>query len=322
VNTSATPQRAAPGRHWAQMGETTFVAGVWLLYWAHRVSGRRLFRVLMAPVVLVHWLARPAVRAASLQYLQRMHAAHGVFAKPPGRLQSLRHLALFGETLLDKLLAMAGRYPEQRVRRHGRELLERALQQGQGGILVTAHVGCLELCRAMADAAAAPKLNVLVHTRHAKAFNDVLLRLNPKAQVQLIEVTEIGAPTAMILADKVAAGELVAIAGDRVPVRQSKTVTADFLGHPAQFPVGAYVLASLLKCPLYLLGCIHDGDGYAVHFVPLAERVTLPRGRRDEALQVYAQGFVDALTPLLRTSPYDWFNFFFFWDQASDESQS
>ena len=321
MNTSTT-SGGSQSRHWAQIGETTFVAGVWLLYWAHRLFGRWLFRVLMAPVVLVHWLARPALRAASLQYLQRMHAAQGVFEKPPGRLQSLRHVALFAETLLDKLLAMAGRYPAECVRHHGREHLAQALRQGQGGILVTAHVGCLELCRAMADSEAAPKLNVLVHTKHARAFNELLERLNPQARVQLIEVTEIGVPTAMILADKVAAGELIAIAGDRVPVRHSKTVTADFLGHPAQFPVGAYVLASLLKCPLYLLGCVHEADGYAVHFVPLAERVVLPRGRRDEALQAHAQAFADALTQLLRCSPYDWFNFFFFWDQASDESHS
>ncbi len=311
---------ATDNKHWARMGETTFVGGIWLLFWVHRLTGRWLFRVCLAPVVLVHWLTRPGLRAASLQYLRRIHAAENVFDKPPGWPQGLRHVALFAETMLDKLLAMAGRYPGDRVRRHGRENLMRAVQSGQGGIIVTAHVGCLELCRAMADSSAVLKLNVLVHTRHAQAFNDVLQRLNPTGSINLIEVTEIGAPMAMLLAEKVAAGEYIAIAGDRVPVTQSKTVTAIFLGHPAPFPVGAYVLASLLKCPLYLMGCVHEAQGYGVYFETLAERVLLPRGKRDEALQACAQGFADALTALLRRSPYDWFNFFPFWDQGSADA--
>ena len=305
-------------RHWASMGETTFVGGIWLLYGIHRLTGRWFFRICLAPVVLVHWLSRPALRAASLQYLRRIHAAQAVFDKPPGWRHGLRHVALFAETLLDKLLAMAGRFPPEQVRRHGRDNVNRAVQSGKGGIIVTAHVGCLELCRTMADSQAQLKLNVLVHTRHAQAFNAVLHRLNPSAAITLIEVTEIGAPTAMLLAEKVAAGEFVAIAGDRVPVLQSKTATVNFLGHPAQFPVGAYVLAALLKCPLYLMGCVHEGQGYGVYFDTLSERVVLPRGQREAALQEHAQHFADALTALLRRSPYDWFNFFPFWDQHSN----
>jgi predicted LPLAT superfamily acyltransferase len=308
-------------KHWAHMGETTFVGGIWTLYWIHRLTGRAVFRFFLAPVVLMHWLLRPQLRAASLQYLRRLHTATpGLFPREPGWREGLRHVALFSETMLDKLLAMAGRYPIDRVQRHGRENVNRAVASGRGGIIVTAHVGCLELCRVMADKSAKLKLNVLVHTRHAQAFNDVLNRLNPAGAVHLIEVTDIGAPLAMLLSEKVAAGEFVAIAGDRVPVTNSKTVNVDFLGHTAPLPVGAYVLASLLKCPLYLMGCVHEDRGYGVHFETLADQVELPRGKREEAMQAHAQAFADALTRLLRRSPYDWFNFFPFWDQGHHES--
>lgn len=310
--------RAAKARHWAQMGESTFVAGIWALYWVHRLMGRRLFRLCMAPVVLVHWLVRPGLRAASLQYLRRLHEAQSVFARAPGWPQGLRHVALFAETMLDKLLAMAGRYPAEQVRSHGHMAVYQAALAGRGGILITAHMGCLELCQVLAEQQPGFRLNVLVHTRHAQAFNALLRRLNPDAGVNLIEVSEIGVPTALLLAEKVAAGEYIAIAGDRVPVQQSKTVEVDFLGHPAPLPIGPYVLASLLKCPLYLLGCVHEGRGYGLYFELLSERVELPRGRRESALQAHAQGFADALTRLLKRSPYDWFNFFPFWNQAHD----
>ena len=309
--------KAARAPHWASMGETSFVAGIWLLYAVHRLTGRWLFRVFMAPVVLVHWLGRPALRAASLQYLRRLQAAQAPFAREPGWREGLRHVGLFADTLLDKLLVTANRYPLERVQVRGTEGIDAAFAGGEGGVLVTAHLGCLELCRALGRQRHGMRINVLVHTRHAVAFNNVLRRLNPESQVQLIEVSELGVPTAIMLAEKVAAGEFVAIAGDRVPVRQSQTVSVDFLGYPAPLPVGPYVLASLLKCPLYLLGCVHEGAGYAVHIECLAERVELPRATRQAALQAHAQTFANALTRLLRRSPYDWFNFFPFWDQQS-----
>lgn len=306
-----------PHRHWAERGESTFVAGIWLLFWVHRLTGRWLFRLCIAPVVLLHWLSRPELRRDSLHYLRRLHAHSPVFAKPPGWPQGLRHVALFADTMLDKLLAVAGRYPVERVSITGADALRQAAAAGRGGIIVTAHMGCLELCRSLVDDGGDFRLNVLVHTAHAQAFNRILQRLGPRSQVRLIEVSEIDVATALRLSEKVSAGEFVAIAGDRIPVRQSKTVQVDFLGAPARFPVGPYILASLLKCPLYMLSCLHAERGYALRFELLAEQVLLPRGQREQALQQHAKQYALRLAELLRESPYDWFNFFPFWDQAS-----
>ncbi|HXU94438.1 MAG TPA: acyltransferase [Gallionella sp.] len=303
-------------RHWAEMGESTFVFGIWLLYAIHRVFGRWPFRLCMYPVVTVHWLMRPALRAASMQYLLRVEAATGGLGHAPGWRDSLHHIGLFGETMLDKFLAVSGRYRFGQVRSEGAEEVYQAALAGRGGIIMTAHMGCLELCQAIAEQREGFRLNVLVHTRHAEQFNRLLKRLNPRNSLTLIEVTEIVPATAVMLEQKVSAGEYVAIAGDRVPVFSRRTVNADFLGHSAAFPVGPYVLASLLKCPVYLLGCIHEGEGYTLHFKQLAERVELPRLGRDKAMAAYAEVYSESLADLLKRSPYDWFNFFHFWDQT------
>jgi predicted LPLAT superfamily acyltransferase len=304
-------------RHWAEMGETTFVGGIWVLYWIHRLLGRWPFRLCLYPVVAVHWLSRPLLRASSLQYLERVEAATGALGRKPRWLDSMRHVVAFAETMLDKLLAVSGRYRFERVRTEGREEFYQAAKTGRGGIIVTAHMGCLELCRTMAEQRGEVKLTILVHTLHAERFNRLLKRLNPESSLHLMEVTELGPATAVALRERVEAGEFVVIAGDRIPVNASQTVRVDFLGHPAPFPVGPYVLAALLKCPLYLLGCIHEGGGYTIHFECLAERVELPRGRREAALTDYARKYAGHVTALLKRAPYDWFNFFPFWDQVN-----
>lgn len=304
-----------PAPHWADIGESTSVAGVLFLCWVHRWFGRWPFRMCIWPVVLFHWLTHPVARRASMQYLQRLQAHTGVLGRPPRRRDSLRHFFAFGDTMLDKILGIGGRYPPDQIHLH-RDLVMRKIAEREGGLILTAHIGCLELCQVLAEQVPGFQITVLVHTAHAQRFNRILQRMDPLAAVELVQVTEMGPATAMMLADKVAAGGFVAIVGDRVPVRGGRTVMADFLGHRAPFPIGAHVLAAALGCPVYTMACLHRGDGYHVTFEQFAQRVVLPRGSRDAALAEQAQRFATWLEQQVIRSPLDWFNFFPFWDQA------
>ncbi|MFL6628510.1 MAG: acyltransferase [Burkholderiaceae bacterium] len=304
-------------RHWSSIGEETFVGGMWLLYMLFRVGGRLPFRLFLYPVVLWYWATNRPAREASLEYLQRLQQSTGALGREPGRRDTLRHFFSFAETILDKMLAVGGRYKLETIRFVGREPFEAMVRAGQGGLLVTAHMGCLEMCQASADATPGMKLTVLVHTVHAEQFNRMLERLSPGRSISLMQVTEISPATAVLLSERVARGEFVAIAGDRVPIMagRASAVQVPFLGRDAPFPTGAYMLASLLKCPLLALGCIRQGDAHEVVFEKLADRVVLPRGDRLAGCTVHAEQFARGLERLLARAPYEWFNFFSFWNQ-------
>ena len=304
--------------HWSQLGETTFVAGIRLLCVIERWLGRWPFRLCLWPVVLLHWLGNRTARHASRDYLAQIQTAHGVFASTPGIRMSLRHFAGFAETLLDKLLASHGRYPAAQVEVE-REVMLQQMATGEGGVIVTAHIGCLELCQALAERVPGFRLTALVHTAHAEDFNRLLKQLNPDARVRLLQVTALDAATAYVLGQRVAAGEFVAIAGDRVPVQGGRSVVVPFLGRPAAFPIGPYVLASALACPLFALACTHAGNGYRMRFERFYDRVLLPRAQRDAALREQVSRYTHWLETQLRSAPLDWFNFFPFWDQGHDD---
>jgi predicted LPLAT superfamily acyltransferase len=302
-------------QHWAHLGETTFVGGTWVLYGVYRLFGRWPFRICLYPVVFAYWLGSPVARRASLDYLRRLHAAEpGLFPQRPGVRESLRHFVFFAETLLDKMLAIGGRYPRSRVRFEGHEAMLRASQAGQGGVIATAHMGCLELMQMAAGWREGLRVTILVHTAHAQRFNRILERLNPDATVRLMQVTDFSPTTAMMLADRVAAGEFIAIAGDRVPVSGDRIAHAHFLGAPAELPAGPYLIAAVLRCPVWLLSCLHAGDGYRARIELLTERIVLARGDRQAGLNACADLFARWMTASLRESPYDWFNFYPFWD--------
>ena len=161
-----------------------------------------------------------------------MQQATGGLGHAPGRRDTIRHFLSFAETILDKMLAVGGRYRLDRIRFVGRDAIDSMVKARQGALLVTAHMGCLEMCQASAESTPGMKLTVLVHTVHAQQFNRMLERLSPGRGISLLQVTEISPATAVMLAERVERGEFVAIAGDRVPIvaGRASAVQVPFLG--------------------------------------------------------------------------------------------
>jgi len=189
------------------------------------------------------------------------------------------------------------------------------MAQGPHGVLlIGSHLGNLELSRALATLNRRVRLNVLVHTRHSNSFNQVL-RMAGATQVELIQVTELSAATALMLKARIDQGEWVVIAGDRVPVHGGRTVDVQLLGAAAPLPVGPYVLASVLECPVHLLFCLRRPTGYRVYFEPFCSQVRWQRSQRDAIIAELAQRFATRLEHYLLLEPLQWFNFYPFWRQ-------
>lgn len=296
-------------RHWASIDEVSFVAGMRLLFWICRTFGRWPFRIALYPVLGWYLMTQPRSRRASQDYLRRVAAAG---RRPvPG---VLAHFASFAETILDKLLLWGGLFRTDHVRFFGTEVIDQAVAAGTGGVLICSHLGNVELTRVLSRQRADIKTTVLVHTKHAQAFNRMMGRLNPASQMNLLQVTEMTPATAMLLSERIANGEFVVIAGDRVPVsHQPRVALADFLGAPAAFPVGPYVLAGILRCPVFMLFTIQRDGVPEVHFERLTDRVTMARKDREAGLAALASTYARRLEHFCLQAPLQWFNFYDFW---------
>jgi len=307
----------AQARHWAAISESSFVGGMRLLFWVCRVFGRWPFRVVLYPVLAWYVMVKPAARRASRTYLRRVAAFTPVNT---GWLGVLRHFGSFAEAILDKMLLWGGLFDTGAVRYAGIEPMQRLLAEKRGALLICAHLGNADLCRVLSHQVSGLKLTVLVHTRHARAFNDMLAAIDPRSQMNLMQVTEMNPATAMMLAERVGRGEFVVIAGDRIPVSPDPRVTTvPFMGAGAAFPVGPYVLASVLQCPLYMMFSMRGPAVHEVHFELLRESVRLPRKGRDEALAAIARDYATRLQHHCARAPLEWFNFYDFWHTPSGQ---
>jgi predicted LPLAT superfamily acyltransferase len=311
--------------HWARIEDASFVGGMRFMLWVYHHGGEWPFRVLLYLVVPWYFFSNGVGRRASREYLARLYEASGGKTPPPTWRNVFRHFMNFSETLLDKLLATD---PELAWTRpyttEGIEYYNRLLDEGRGAVVITAHLGNLSLCRRLAhEHRTDVRLTLLVHSKNAERFHNLLKSIDPGQSIETLQVDSVDVRTAMLLSQRISAGGFVFIAGDRVPVTPGgSTLPATFLGKTAHFPIGPYVLAAALACPVFMMFSARRDAGFNVFVRPLAERIVLPRKAREAAIRPWLDAFVSTLAEQCRKHPLQWFNFYPFWHTPTDDEKS
>ena len=306
-------------RHWASMGEAGAVKGMRFMVWVHAVLGRPVFSLILVPVMVYYFLRRGEARRASGDFLRRVKAhCPGALGDRPFVWLSFRHFLAFGHSLLDKVLAWIrtpdtiAMEPEQE-----RQLFE-LVDSGVGCLVIGSHFGNLEYSRGIAHRHPNLVINVLTHDRHAVKFAEIMQQSEPQSRLNLLQVTDLDIQLALTLKEKLQDGEWLVIAGDRVPLGESERVCqANFVGHPARFPIGPYVLANLMGCPVYLFHCFLVGGEYRLVLEHFSDGVKLSRKNRQDDLEQLTQRYACALEKQVARSPLQWFNFYDFWADST-----
>ena len=163
-----------------------------------------------------------------------------------------------------------GRWRGFAFTRTGNENLQRQLATGRGAVLLGAHLGSYEAMRAGGVSDEVP-IRILGFFQNAARINALLEKLDPAQAARVIHIGEDALGATLKAQKAIEKGELVAILGDRVGLND-KTVHARFFGEEASFPSGPFLLASLLKCPVYMVfGLYTEPNRYDLFCEPFAE---------------------------------------------------
>ncbi|WP_444903550.1 LpxL/LpxP family acyltransferase [Microbulbifer sp. CnH-101-E] len=301
--------------HWSKYREQGFFLGIKFLFWLHHWLGPIAFKVAVYPVVLCYYLKNQSGRNSIREYLELFAKRYPSSEIEPNWKTGFKIFLNFANSAREKLEAWFVGIPDSQVNFPERAGLHQLAASGQGGLIIGSHLGNLEVCRALGSLTKV-RVNVLVHTKHAVKFNRMMKMLNPLSQVRLIQVTEVTPALAMRLSEAVEAGELVVIVGDRTPINSmGRTCEAEFLGRKAPFPQGPYILAALLKCPVYTLFCLRSTSGYDIYMEKLCDRVVMKRGDREGHIRSLVEEFARRLERYCHIAPLQWYNFYPFWDQ-------
>jgi predicted LPLAT superfamily acyltransferase len=274
--------------------------------------GRGLTRLLLLPITAYFLLVRGPERRASRAYLTR------VFGRPATLREVARHIHCFASTILDRVFLLSEKFKRFELEIHGVEAVHDAMAGGQGVLLLGSHLGSFEALRVMSQLRSDINMRVVLDKKQNPVITDLLAALNPRIAAGVIDAGQDG--TSIVLAIKEAAdqGCLVGLLADRV--RPGETAQpCEFLGGTAQFPVSPMLIASVLRIPVALcFGLYRGGRRYALHFEMFGDGIEVPRNRRAQVLAELAQRYAARLEHYVRLAPYNWFNFYDFWQDDAN----
>jgi predicted LPLAT superfamily acyltransferase len=182
--------------------------------------------------------------------------------------------------------------------------------------LLGSHLGSFEVLRAVARQKSPVPVKVLMYRASSGPYSRLVEALDPAFANDIIEI---GTPEAMLrVRESLERGEMVGILADRAP-HDDRTAAVPFLGDVARFPTGPLILAAALGAPIVLFFGVCTGSRqYAVFFEHFADRIVLDRARRAEDVAIWVRAYVEKLEAYCRRYPFNWFNFYDFWERRND----
>jgi predicted LPLAT superfamily acyltransferase len=288
---------------WRQVGELGSTWAMLTMAWLATTLGRRPARLLLLLIVAYYFLTRPRRRRFSRDYLRAVGLASGWLAL-------YRHQLRFAECTIDRLFFLRGQLAQVTLHHHGHGHLETLMASGKGALVLGAHLGSFESLRCLGSARGV-RVRIVADVRNAARLHGVLSRLGGQAVSHFIDAGEPPERLALDIRSALARGELVAILADRVAGQRQ--VTVPFLGRPAAFPAGPFLVAMILECPVYLaFGLYHAPNRYDLYCEPLAWVPPQSRHERQAAVLAMVTQYAARLEHHCRLAPDNWFNFFDF----------
>ena len=304
---------------WERVSEAGSAWTLEVMRWVLRHLGRRVTLVIVGLTSGFFVRRRGAARRASRRYLARIAATPegraALGTARPGLRAVLRHFHEFSLVLYDRMVVWSGALDAMELEHDGSERIFELGRRGEGALLLGAHLGSLDMMGLIARRYEL-KINVVAFHANAARINAFLASLGAES-VRMIQL-EPGSPQAAFeIRACIERGEFVALMADRaIPGAGARRAAVPFLGREARFPLGPFLLAGVLGCPVYLALCVRSGDArYTTVLRPLAGAERVRRAGREAFARELLGRYVARIEETCRRLPYQWFNFFDFWEE-------
>jgi predicted LPLAT superfamily acyltransferase len=293
---------------WARRPERSNYATLRLMTWISLRLGRRAGRLVLRAIAAYFLLFAPSARRASRAWLTR------ALGRTPTLREVFRHFHSFAATIHDRIYLVNERFDLFDLRIHGAELIDDIVSRGEGVFLMGAHMGSFEVIRAIGRRQPGLRVAMVMYEDNARKINDTLAAINPAARQDIIPLGRID--SMLRVKERLDDGALVGMLGDR-SLAHDGTAQVEFFGEPAGFPLGPWRIAAMLRRPVILMvGLYRGGNRYDIHFERLADFSAATRETRGAAQREAVARYAARLEHYGRDAPFNWFNFFDFWQSA------
>ena len=212
----------------------------------------------------------------------------------------------FGQTIVDKMAISCGFIDKFTYECDGVENITNLLDEGKGGILISAHVGNFELAEYFFEEIdTRSQINLVTTDAEHEKIKEYLESIAQESKIKFIHIENDQSHIFEINA-ALGKGELVCFTGDRY-ISGTKYLSEELLGEHAKFPSGPFLLASRLQVPVVFVYVMKETS---THYHLYARTVAV--AYRDS--QALLKKYTENVEWMLDKYPLQWFNYFNFWN--------
>jgi predicted LPLAT superfamily acyltransferase len=230
-----------------------------------------------------------------------------------------RNYCMLGEVLVDRVAILSGQRSGYTFDFEGEEHLREMSRQGKGGVLVGAHMGNWEVAGQLLERIDTP-VNIVMVDAEREAIRNLMEKVMVNKKIRIIAQGE-DYSHLFEMEEAFSRNEFVVLHGDRF-LPGANTVTLSFMGEPARFPAGPLYLASKKGVPVSFVFTMKEGRTH-YHFYATPGRIfpypANPRIRNREITSM-VKTYTEVLERMVRKYPFQWFNYYPFWDTIQSDS--
>jgi len=223
-------------------------------------------------------------------------------------LKIYRNYFLLGQSIIDKVVVMSGIKNNFTYHFDGEENLREIASLKRGGMLLSAHIGNWDIAGHLLKRLDA-RINIIMFDGEQEKIKEYLDGVTGKKAVNIIFIKD-DLSHIYEISEAFKNNELVCMHADRF-LEGNKTLTADFLGQKARFPMGPFVLASSFKVPVSFVFSVKESN-LKYHF--FASRIkNYDQVERSAIMQDMLLEFTKEMEAKVKKYPEQWFNYYNFW---------
>ena len=216
---------------------------------------------------------------------------------------------VFAQTLLDKIIIMAGIKNNFTFDFDGVENLHEIVRQGNGGILLSAHVGNWEAAGHLLEHLNT-RVNIVMFDGEHQRIKDYLKEVTGDRSFNVIVVRD-DMSHVYAIGEALQKNEIVCMHADRF-LEGNKTIEYKFLGREALFPIGPFALAAAFKVPVSFVFAFKESSTH-YHLYGSSLLHFVPDESRSRRIEILTDSFVKNLEVMMKKYPEQWFNYYNFW---------
>ena len=319
--------------HWSKQKETGGTGAVKFLFILFKIFPMLFLRLIAFPVGFFYYIFSKRARKESRRFFDNIAPyidEPKLLKKCKRHFAPLRHIISFALSLLEKIQTWSGKYNLENIYFQDDDIKEliNELDSGKGVLLIISHLGNAEALRGMLNhgktgVSRKVPFTAIMNVKISANFNKMLKEINPESGMDIIGADEVGPDTAVILEERITSGGMVLVAGDRTSAADgSSNMVLPFLGKPAHFSSGMFYIASIMNASVYFVFGLRRNElslksHYDMHVHKSGILYAETRKERKEKCIELASSFVSLLEIYCKKQPFQWYNFYNFWQNLS-----